>query len=434
MGRGAGAAIALVVGAVEILDLRIALIEVKVKVTAAIGADQQAGKHIVFSIVGAALTDFAPLLLHLRIHSTLDDRLMDVLEHHPILTVIVDSLLILVGFGISFEIENVTTVFLQGENFGYCGAVPLGRRLLFALAGAFDALREPVGPRGQDIVLFKLGGNLLCSEPLQSHAVNAAHNLGCLVIHDPMLRIIRVLDVTIGRLAHRLTGIALDLIADAPLFADIAGIPLVEQVADRGKLIFALCRVDVIRNGHQADIMVREKFFRQPSDLNVVSPQAGKVFDKDGGGFSLFQLADHFYKTRAIHRHAGNAVIQKMNQICVALFLCDFGKQFLLIADAVAFAFKIIVTGKPFIEKGGHVTGFFVIRLFHKSSFRQGSRIANILVRTHYTAICCLCQPGLKAIYSFSLSDFIRRRRTLPRVSGLSSLKTGSTTNDRLPM
>ncbi len=98
--RGAGAAIALVVGAVEILDLRIALIEVEVKVAAAIGADQQAGKHIVFSVVGAALADFAPLLLHLLIHSTLDDRLMDVLEHHPILTVIVDPLLILVGLGI----------------------------------------------------------------------------------------------------------------------------------------------------------------------------------------------------------------------------------------------------------------------------------------------------------------------------------------------
>ena len=209
---------------------------------------------------------------------------------------------------------------------------------------------------------------------------------------------------------------------------------VLEQVADRGKLIFALRRVDVIRDGHQADIVIREKFLRQPSDLNVVSPQAGKVFDKDSGSFSLFQLADHFHEAGAIHRHAGNAVIQKMNQICVTLFLCDFGKQFLLIADAVAFAFKIIITGKPFIEKGGHVTGFFVIRLFHKSSFRQGSRIANILVRTHYTAICCLCQPGLKAIYSFSLSDFIRRRRTLPRVSGLSSLKTGSTTNDRLPM
>ena len=40
MGRGAGAAVALVVGAVEILDLRIALIEVKVKVAAAIDTDQ----------------------------------------------------------------------------------------------------------------------------------------------------------------------------------------------------------------------------------------------------------------------------------------------------------------------------------------------------------------------------------------------------------
>ncbi len=53
-----------------------------------------------FSVVGAALADFAPLLLQLLIDSTLDDRLMDVLEHYPILTVIVDPLLILVGLGI----------------------------------------------------------------------------------------------------------------------------------------------------------------------------------------------------------------------------------------------------------------------------------------------------------------------------------------------
>ena len=130
-----------------------------------------------------------------------------------------------------------------------------------------------------------------------------------------MLRIVRVLDVTVGRLAHRFTGIALDLIADAPLFADIAGVPLVEQVADRSKLIFALCRVDVIRNGHQTDIMVREKFLCQTSDLNVVAPQAREVFDKDSGGFSLFQLADHFHEAGAIHRHAGNTVIQEMDQI-----------------------------------------------------------------------------------------------------------------------
>lgn len=101
---------------------------------------------------------------------------------------------------------------------------------------------------------------------------------------------------------------------------------VLKQVADRGKLIFALRRVDVIRNGYQTDIVIREKFLRQPSNLNVVAAQAGKVFDKDSGGFSLFQLADHFHEAGAIHRHAGNAIIQEMNQICVAFFLCDFGK------------------------------------------------------------------------------------------------------------
>ena len=122
--------------------------------------------------------------------------------------------------GISFEIENVTTVFLQGENFGDGRAVPLGRRLLFTLAGAFDALREPVGPRGQDIVLFKLGGNLLRSHAIQGHTVNVSEHLCRFIVHDPTLRIVGVFDVPVGRLSHRLTGVPLDLVADAPLLTD----------------------------------------------------------------------------------------------------------------------------------------------------------------------------------------------------------------------
>ena len=38
--------------------------------------------------------------------------LMDVLEHHPILTVIVDSFLILVGLGISFESRQPLPVYV----------------------------------------------------------------------------------------------------------------------------------------------------------------------------------------------------------------------------------------------------------------------------------------------------------------------------------
>lgn len=97
-----------------------------------------------------------------------------------------------------------------------------------------------------DTVLLKLGVNLLRSKALQGHTVNPAYDLGGLIVHDPMFRVVRVLDIPIRRLAHRLTGIAFDLVADAPLLADIAGVPLIEQIADRSKLVFALRRVDVI--------------------------------------------------------------------------------------------------------------------------------------------------------------------------------------------
>ena len=97
MGRGAGAAVALIVGAVEISDLRVSLIEMEMQVVSAIGTDQQTGKHILFALVGAALADFTPFLLNLLPHGAVNDRLMDILENHPIFTVIFDPLLVLVG-------------------------------------------------------------------------------------------------------------------------------------------------------------------------------------------------------------------------------------------------------------------------------------------------------------------------------------------------
>ena len=48
----------------------------------------------------------------------------------------------------------------------------------------------------------------------------------------------------------------------------------------------------------------------------------------------------------------------------VAFFLSYFCEQFFLIANAVTFTFQIIVTGKPLIEEGCHITGFFLFDCF----------------------------------------------------------------------
>ena len=69
-----------------------------------------------------------------------------------------------------------------------------------------------------------------------------------------------------------------------------------------------------------------------------------------------------------------------------------------MIADAVTLTFQIIVTGKPLVEESGHITGFFVIRLSHKSSFLD-SRTAHILYSQYnYTAVLCPCQPGMESL------------------------------------
>ena len=140
VGRSTAPTVALIVGAVEILDLRVALIEMEVKIASAVSTDQKAGKHIVLAFVGAALADFSPLLLHLLKYGPLDDRLVDVLEDDPIFTVILQPLFVLVGFRIGLEVENVAAILLQRQDFGHGGTVPLGSGLLLALSGALDSL------------------------------------------------------------------------------------------------------------------------------------------------------------------------------------------------------------------------------------------------------------------------------------------------------
>lgn len=155
---------------------------------------------------------------------------MDVLEDHPVFTVVLQALFVLVGFRVGLEVENVAAILLEGEYLRDGGAVPHGRPALLAFAGALDALFKPIGSRREDLFLRQLHRDLLCPEALQGHAVNPPHHLGRFFIHDPAFRIVGVLDVAIGRLAHRLARVALDLVADAPLLADIAGVPLVEEV------------------------------------------------------------------------------------------------------------------------------------------------------------------------------------------------------------
>ena len=66
---------------------------------------------------------------------------------------------------------------------------------------------------------------------------------------------------------------------------------------------------------------------------------------------TFFNLLNHFPEARPVHGYAGNTVIEEMNQIGVTQFLGHLGKQLLLIGDAVAVPFQIIVPRKTFVQE-----------------------------------------------------------------------------------
>ena len=86
-----------------------------------------------FSVAGTAFAHFSAFLLYLLKHGTFNNGFVNILEHHPIFRVVMNPLLVLVGLGVGFEVQNITTILLLVQKMGNRGAIPLvaGRVLVF---------------------------------------------------------------------------------------------------------------------------------------------------------------------------------------------------------------------------------------------------------------------------------------------------------------
>lgn len=154
---------------------------------------------------------------------------MDIEEDCPVFLRVFDPLFHLVGLGVAFEVNDIAAVFLQGEDLLDGGMPPLGR-----LHGAFRP--APARPTAAPVVGgidHAIGGKLCCRfcqpVPLQRHAVDPAHYLGSFRLYHPKAGIVRVFDITVGRLGQWNTSVAFHLVDDFPLLRDVLGIPFIEQ-------------------------------------------------------------------------------------------------------------------------------------------------------------------------------------------------------------
>ena len=135
-----------------------------------------------FSVAGTAFAHLSTLLLYLFKHGTFNNGFVNILEHHPIFRVVMNPLLVLVGLGVGFEVQNITTILLLVQKMGNRGAIPLGGGARLGLSGTADAFLNPVGLRCQDAFLFKLGGSnwvAICSVPKPSNVISKMRRTTC---------------------------------------------------------------------------------------------------------------------------------------------------------------------------------------------------------------------------------------------------------------
>ena len=78
-----------------------------------------------FSVAGTAFAHFSALLLYLFKHGTFNNGFVNILEHYPIFRVVMNPLLVLVGLGVGFEVQNITTILLLVQKMGNRGAIPM---------------------------------------------------------------------------------------------------------------------------------------------------------------------------------------------------------------------------------------------------------------------------------------------------------------------
>ena len=143
----AAAVVAGVVGAAEKVDVPVDGVGVVPQLLAAVGTAQEVAEDALGAVdlLGLPWLGGGQQLLDLLEGGPVDDGLVAVRKHQPVLLGVVDALVVLEGLGAGLEVDHVAAVLLSVENAVDGGALPLAVVGLGLFAAAPDALGGPVG-------------------------------------------------------------------------------------------------------------------------------------------------------------------------------------------------------------------------------------------------------------------------------------------------
>ena len=319
---------------------------------AALCAIQKPGEHTHFTHLGRTATRLANVLNNQE-HAFFDDRRLGVLEDHPILRIIPDFLLALVGLLCGLEVYCMPQIVYALQNAGNRFICPFVRVCCRLVAGR-QTFRMAIGGWVQDLLLFEPFSNLRGAFAGRAQGEYLLYD-GCgFFIDDPFLFVLRAFHIPIGRNGRQmLAGLAFALPCSANLFGGIAGIHFVEHIADRGKLTFAACAVHAVIDGNEMNAKLRENNIGIHSHLEIIAPEAAHVLYNDTLDPPSLDVGKHTLEARTVEVCAGITIVLVImavggNPVILAVAF----QNLLLVRYGVTFTIQLIFLRKALIQSG----------------------------------------------------------------------------------
>ena len=147
---------------------------------------------------------------------------------------------------------------------------------------------------GWDLLLCQMHGDLVAVFPADKQTENQTDNLGGFLVDYPKILVVRVFDITVrGFGDNRLSTHAFGLNARFHFLADVLCIPLRHDI-DKGRKLqcVGLLAVNAVVDRDKAHIVPSE-YLHSVSDLEIVTPPAGKVFHNADTDFPVFHIVHH---------------------------------------------------------------------------------------------------------------------------------------------
>ena len=243
---------------------------------------------------------------------------------------VLQTLFQLVGFGISLEVDRTARIFRAFQNPRYGFVIPPIQVVRHSLSVTLCV----VGFDRQNLVCCQHLCNLHRSFSCYAQCKDTLHDLSGFLVHNPFPLVVRVFPVPIGRICAKMFArIALCTHDSADFFACIPCVKIIEQIAERGKLVVAFVAVHTVIDCDIANITLGKKALGIIADFQIIAPHTGHIFDDNCLDLSGFCKAYHLIPAGSVKRNARNAVVNEKCEIWKSVVCCVLEQNLFLRRD-----------------------------------------------------------------------------------------------------